>query len=123
MSSSYPKTPKLSRKFMSVVFDDISTADQIYIVPGFRGKIKKMWSALNDAISGADCDITLKIGGVAVTGGLLTIAQSGSASGDVDSATPTKLNGFTEGQAIEVETDGASTGAVRAVITLELEAT
>ena len=78
--STYPKTPKLSRKFLIVDIPDISTADQIYFVPGFRGKIKKIWSALNDAISGADADLTAKIGGTAVTGGLITIAQSGSAS-------------------------------------------
>jgi hypothetical protein len=121
--STYPKTPRLNRHFMTVDITDASTADQIFFVPGFRGKIRKIWTCLNDAITSADADITTKIGGTAVTNGLITIAQSGSASGDVDSSVPTALNTFTAGQAIEVETDGASSTAARVTITLELEAT
>ncbi len=121
--STYPKTPDLNRRYVVVDITDISTADQIYFVPGFRGKIKKAWSALNDAISGADADLTLKIAGTAVTGGVITVAQSGSASGDIDSCVPTAANTFTADQAIEVETDGASTGTARVTVTLELEAT
>jgi len=123
MASTYPKTPKLSRRFITTDITDISTADQIYVVPGFRGKIKKVWSALNDAIGSADATLTLKIGGTAVTGGTITVANASSASGDVDSCTPTALHTFTEGQAIEIETNGASTGTARVVLTLELEAT
>lgn len=123
MTSTYPKTPKLSRRFITCDITDISTADQIYVVPGFRGKIKKIWSVLNDAIGSANATLTAKIGGTAVTGGAITVAFSGSASGDVDSCTPTALHTFTEGQAIEIETDGLSTGTARVTITLELEAT
>lgn len=124
--SSYPKTPKLSRRFLTVELDDVSTAGQVYVVPGFRGKIKKIWTALNGAIATADAVLTAKINGTAVSGGAVTIAYSGSAAGDVDSATPTGAsynNAFGEGDAIEIETNGASTNTIKVVITLELEAT
>lgn len=119
--STYPHTPPLQNRFITVEIPDISTADQRYVVPGFRGKIKKIHSALNGAISGADADLTAKIGGTAVTGGLITVAQASSAAGDVDTATPSAANTFTESQAIEIETDGASTGTVAVVVTFELE--
>ena len=120
-TNTYPKVPPLQNKFLTVEIPDISTADQRYVTPGFSGKIVNIYSALNDAISGADADLTAKIGGTAVTGGLITVAQSGSASGDVDSATPTAKNFFTAAEAIEIETDGASTDTAAVVVTFELQ--
>ena len=121
MANSYPTPPPVSRRFITAQIADVSTAGQIYVVPGFAGKIVKIYTALNGAIATADVDITPKIGGTAVTGGLITIATASSAAGDVDSSTPTALNTFTAGQAIEIETDGASTNTVAVTITLELE--
>jgi hypothetical protein len=116
----YPYIPGLESKFLTVRIDDISTAGQMYVVPGFNGYIRKAHSVINGAIATADADLTLKIGGTAVTGGVITVATASSAAGDVDSVTPTALNSFTSTQAIEVETDGASTNTVEVVITLEL---
>ena len=123
MTNTYPTTPPVSHRFVTVQIEDISTAGQKYVVPGFKGKIKNAHSVINGAIATADADLTLKIGGTAVTGGVITVAQSGSAAGDVDSATPSAAHTFTQSQAIEIETDGASTNTVEAVVTLELEAT
>ena len=122
MASTYPKSANLKRRFMTVQIEDISTAGQKYIVPGFAGKIIGASSVINGAIGTADADLTLKIGGTAVTGGLITVATASSAAGDVDSCTCTGANAFTSTQAIEVETDGASTNTVVVVVTLELEA-
>lgn len=121
MPNTYPNTPPVSRRFITAYLADVSTAGQIYVVPGFRGKIIKAYTALNGAISGANAGLTLKIGGTAVTGGTITIAHSGSAAGDVDTCTPTALATFTSAQAIEIETDGASTDTAAVMITLELE--
>ena len=123
MANTYPITPPLSRRFLTVQIEDISTAGQKFVVPGFAGKIVKMHSVINGAIATADADLTAKIAGTAVTGGVITVATSGSAAGDVDTATPTALNSFTAAQAIEIETDGASTNTVEVVVTLELETT
>lgn len=120
MANSYPSTPPDYHKLITVEIPDISTADQRFVSPGFRGKIKKISSALNGAIATADATLTAKIGGTAVTNGVITVAFSGSAAGDVDTATPSGANTFTEDQAIEIETDGASTNAVAVVITFEV---
>ena len=69
-------------------------------------------TALNGAIAIADAAITPKIGGTAITNGGITITQNGSAAGDTDSSFPTAANTVVAGDAIEIETDGASTNAV-----------
>lgn len=112
---------KLSTRFITVMIEDISTAGQIYVVPGFNGRIKKISTVLNGAIATANAILTPKIAGTAVTGGAITVAFSGSAAGDIDTAEPTAAREFTDAQAIEIETDGASDNAVQIVITLELE--
>lgn len=116
----YPKVPDERTVFLNAYLADVSTAGQIYVAPGFDGRILNVYTALNGAIATANAGLTLKIGGTAVTGGTITITQSGSAAGDVDSCTPTALNSFTSTDAIEIETDGASTNTVAVMITLEL---
>lgn len=93
---------------------DVSTAGQIYVpVPDeFEGEVVEIRSALNGAITGADSILTAKINGTAMTNGTITIANSGSAAGDVDTCRPTSANYVSAGQAIEIETDGGSTGTV-----------
>lgn len=121
MTNTYPSQPSLQTRYFTVEIDDISTAGQNYFVPGFRGKIKKAWSVIGGAIGTADADLTLKIGGTAVTGGVITVATASSAAGDVDSCTPTGANTFGVGEAIEIETDGASTNTVKVTVTVEVE--
>ena len=116
----YPYKPPVQNRFITVQIEDISTAGQKYVVPGFRGKLVKLHSVINGAIATADATLTPKIAGTAVTGGAITVAYTSSAAGDVDSATPTAANSFTETQAIEIETSGASTNTVEVVVTLEL---
>lgn len=116
----YPRTPRADSKFIPVKIDDISTADQEYIAPGFTGKIVNIATCISGAITNADADITVKINGTAVTGGVVTVAVSGSAAGTVDSAVPTGANTFSPTDHIEVETDGASTGTQHCWVTLEV---
>lgn len=97
---------------------DISTADQAYVVSPIAGTITAIYSVIHGAIATADADLTAKIAGTAVTGGLITVATSGSAAGDVDSVTPSALNIVAAGDAIEVETDGASTNTIKVDITI-----
>lgn len=93
---------------------DVSTAGQIYVpVPDeFDGEVVEIRTALNGAIATADATLTPKIGGTAMTNGAITIANSGSAAGDVDTSRPSGANAVAAGEAIEIETDGASTNAV-----------
>ena len=99
---------------------DVSTAGQIFIVAPDAGEIVKIASVINGTIATADVDFTAKIGGTAVTGGVITATASGSAAGDVDSTVPTAANSVTAGQAIEIETDGASTNTVEAWFTVTI---
>lgn len=107
---------RLNDYFLFGEIADVSTAGQIYIPVPDGGTIVKAFSVIDGAISGADAGLTLKIGGTAVTGGTITIANSGSAAGDVDTCEPTAARSVDEGGSIEVETDGASTGTVKAGI-------
>lgn len=124
MTNSYPQQPPLSHRFMTVTMADVSTASSVWVVPGFRGRIKKLSSVINGAIATANAAITVEINGTAVSGGALTITQSGSAAGDVDQVDVAtgSTNEFTESDAIEIITDGVSTNTVIATFTLELEA-
>ena len=96
---------------------DVSTASSTFVAVPDGGKIIKIITALQGAISGGNAGISLEIGGTAVTGGGITVAHSGSAAGDVDSAEPTAANQVEEGGTIEMLTDGGSTGANKLNVT------
>ena len=81
------------------------------------GTIIKIFTSIKNAISSANAALTFEIGGVAVTGGGITVTQSGSAAGDVDTAEPTALNTVSEGGTIEMITDGGSSTACECVVT------
>ena len=96
---------------------DVSTASSTFVAVPDSGKIIKIITSLQGAISGGNAGISFEIGGTAVTGGGITVAHSGSAAGDVDSAEPTAANNVEEGGTIEMITDGASTGAKKLNVT------
>lgn len=106
--------PDLLNTSLNFYIPDVSTAGQIYVpIPtGFDGQVIEVRAALNGAIGTADVDLTLKVNNVAMTNGVVTITQSGSAAGDVAGANPTSLNAVRVGEAVEIETDGASTNTV-----------
>lgn len=112
--------PDLLNTNLQFVIDDISTADQIFIpIPTANGgEVVEVRLALNGAITSADADITLKIGGVAMTNGVITVPTSGSGAGVVTTGRPSGLNAVAAGGTIEVETDGASTGTIKCFGTL-----
>lgn len=109
--------------FLTGHIADVSTAGQIFIaIPdNCAGEVVQVSSALNGTISGADADLTPKIGGTAMTNGTITIAQSGSAAGDVDTSRPTGARTVVPGGAVEIETDGASTGTVAVTVTIAIK--
>jgi hypothetical protein len=96
---------------------DISTASSTgYIAAPFAGTITKIYSIIDGTITGADAVLTSKINTVDITDGTITVANSGSAAGIVDEATPSAANSVVAGDSISIESNGASTGAVKAVI-------
>lgn len=103
---------------LNVKMETIATPQSVWVVSPINGTIEAAYSVIDGAIATADEAITLEIGGVAVTGGAITITQAGSAAGDVDSCSPSALNTVTAGQAIEIITAGNSTGSVDATFTV-----
>ena len=107
----------LNDYFITAEIEDISTASSTFVAIPDGGKIVKIITALQGAISGANAAITFEIGGTAVTGGAITVAHSGSAAGDVDTAEPTAANRVEQDGTIEMITDGASTGTKKLLVT------
>lgn len=108
------------KEYITVELDDLSTASSTYVATPVAGTITKVYSVLHTAITTADATITVKPGGSAATGGTITVTQSGSAAGDVDSCTPTAGNSVTAGGYLEIETDGASSTTARVTLTIEI---
>lgn len=82
-----------------------------YVVAPFDGTVDKIYSTIDGALATGDATLTGKIGGVAITGGAVTITQSGSAAGDVDVATPSAANAFSAGDTLEVTVGGTNSAS------------
>lgn len=123
--STYPSAPPLQNKFLTVVIPDVSTADSVWVVPGFRGRIRKWHSVIDTAITAADANLSIEIGGTAVTGAAIVVESTSSAAGDVvsDDVPQGSTNRFDATDALEIITDGGSTTASKCTVTLELEPT
>lgn len=104
---------------LSIVIADVSTAETVYVAIPYAGTITGVWSILEGAIATGDATITVK-NSAGTSMGTLTITQSGSAAGDVDSNTSLTNNAVTDADYITVETDGASTNTVKLWLTIEL---
>ena len=110
----------LKTKLVSVPIGDVSTAGSVFAVPGVAGTVVKISNVIDAAITVADAGLTFEIGGTAITGAAITIANAGSAAGDVDQSTPTALNVITASEAIEIVKDGLSTTTSNGVVTFEI---
>ena len=107
----------LNAYFLTSTIADISTASSTFVPVPDGGKVIKIITALQGAIGTANAAITFEIGGVAITGGAITVTQSGSAAGDVDTAEPTAANEVAEDGSIEMITDGSSSNTIKLVVT------
>ena len=107
----------LNDYFLTSTIADISTASSTFVPVPDGGKVIKIITALQGAIGTANAAITFEIGGTAITGGAITVTQSGSAAGDVDTAEPTAANDVAEDGSIEMITDGSSSNTIKLVVT------
>ena len=98
---------------------DVSTAETVCVLPP-KGLLTKAWTVLGEAIATANAVITLYNKTQAITGGVITIAYSGSALGDIDSCTPTVYNEF-DGvdDYLKVINGGASTNTAALTVLCE----
>ena len=107
----------LNDYFITAKIANISTASSTFVPIPDGGRVIKIFTALQAVIATANGGISFEIGGTAITGGGITVAYSGSAVGDVDTAEPTAANDVSEGGTIEMITDGASATACECVVT------
>ena len=107
----------LNDYFINAEIEDISTASSTFVAVPDGGRVIKIITALQGAISGANAAITFEIGGTAMTNSAITVAHSGSAAGDVDTSEPSAANSVSEDGTIEMITDGGSTGTQKLLVT------
>ena len=92
------------------VIADVSTAETVYIPILYAGTVKRVVTVLEGAITSADATVTPKDNSGSSMG-TITVTQSGSAAGDVDTLAPASNNTVTDDDFITIETDGASSTA------------
>jgi len=107
---------------IALVLGDISTkasdAAVLRVVSPVAGTIDKVYSVLNAALATGDATLTGKIGASAITNGVITITESGSAAGDVDSATPSAAKTVAVGDVISFTGGGSSSATGTATVSL-----
>lgn len=113
----------INKIYLNYEIADINTAASYYVVAPLGGTISKIWTVLHGATSSADTTIKLQLNNVDVTNSTVTIAQSGSAAGDVDSATPSGANTVAQGGAIEIVCGGEGASTVAVTVCIEITCT
>lgn len=90
----------------------------VRFVSPVAGTLDGIKSVLNGALATGDGTLTAAINGVAVTTGVLTLTQAGSAAGDVDTCSPTAAKTVAVGDVITITGGGSSTATATASTTL-----
>lgn len=97
----------------------LGTGDDQHVVLPFACTVTKIYSVIDRALTTGNETLTFKDdGGTSLTSGVITITQSASADGDIDSATPTANNTFTAGEKLTCTIGGENGTAVLAQITV-----
>jgi hypothetical protein len=120
-SGTWTVANNLNQIVLNCTLPDIDTDGTAWVVSPLAGNVTAIYTVIDGAIAIADATITPRIAGVAMSAGVITITQSGSAAGDVDVSTPTGNNTVTAGQAIEFVNDLSATNAVTVTITVVID--
>ena len=102
--------------------EDVSSVETVHIPIPFAGTISKVVTVLEASIGSADATVTVK-NSAGSSMGTLTITQSGSAAGDVDTLSPSTNNTVTADSFITIESDGASTNTAKLRFVIVLDRT
>lgn len=111
-----------ANKMPIAVTDSVSlvgaTASVVRWVSPVAGTIDKIHTVIDGALTTGDATITAAIGGVAVTNGVVTITQAGSAANDKDVATPTAAKTVAVGDLVTFTVGGTNDAAKTAAISI-----
>ncbi len=88
------------------------------VVSPVAGTVDKIYSVLNAALATGDATLTGKIGASAITNGAITITESGSAAGDVDSASPSAAKTVAVGDVLSITGGGSSSATGTATVSV-----
>jgi hypothetical protein len=99
---------------------DISSSFDRYIPLPVACKVVHITTALSAAISGSDLVLTIK-NAAGSSMGAITVAQSGSAAGTIDTLTPASNNTFAVNTALEIEGNGGPSSHVDLDVAILLE--
>lgn len=99
---------------------DVSTAETVYIPVPVTGTVTRVDSCLQGAITVADATVTLVQSNDNAMASL-TITQSGSAAGDVDTDSSISNAAVTAGSYLKLATDGGSTTAAKLLVTITIQ--
>lgn len=102
----------------------LGTSATAYAVVPWGSKLLAAYSVTDAALSVADETLALKNhAGSTMTNGTITITQSGSAAGDIDSVTPSANHSFVPGEMIQIAIGGENGTAVTATLSLVFQVT
>ena len=111
-----------ANKMPITVTDSVSlvgaTASVVRFVSPVAGTIDKIHTVIDGALTTGDATITAAIGGVAVTNGVVTVTQAGSAANDKDSATPSAAKTVAVGDLVTFTVGGTNDAAKTAAISI-----
>ena len=93
------------------------------VISKYAGTLTRVDSITEGVLTVGDATLTSKIAGVAVTTGVITIAQAGSAPGDKDSCTPTGANTVAVGDELSLTCGGSNGTATVANCVFEITLT
>lgn len=101
----------------------IGTAKSAFLPCPSRGRITRIQTVIDAAITTADESLTFEVNGVAKSELAITITQSGSAAGDVDSAEANLGVAVNVGDTLELISAGNSGGTVNLAYLITIEPT
>lgn len=110
-----------SRSFVPVRVATLVGTGVYRVLSPFAGKVAAIWSIIEGVLTTGDATLTGKIGGVAITAGVVTITQVGSAAGDKDFAIPTAANTVAVGDELSLTVGGTNATATVANCLFEIE--
>jgi len=107
------------RRKITINITSVGTAESVFIPIPEKCSVYKLWAAIEATIN-VDLIVSLEIATVAVTGGSVTIAASGSAAGDVGSSLCTAANEIAAGGTLEVLFNGGPATTCSGTVVIEL---